>query len=150
MQKVQKVKVKRKCKKNRVSKRKKRKGKTKSEKIKYDKEIGWLVVGNRCFLRLCQCFCLEKCFIASCFCLSTSDGSNIFLRHPVSNSVTCDIFLLFCFTFLRTSSSFSPPIEKITRWRPNLTSKWRPWQVDLGQLWDIIRTFSGCQDVFRT
>lgn len=39
-----------------VNQNRKGKGKMKKEKRWYDKVIGWLVVGNRCFLRLCQCF----------------------------------------------------------------------------------------------
>lgn len=39
-----------------VNQNRKGKRKMKKEKRWYDKVIGWLVVGNRCFLRLCQCF----------------------------------------------------------------------------------------------
>ena len=126
MQKVQKVKIKRECKKNRMTKREKRKEKQKMKKVGMIRKF----VGNRYFLRLCRCFCLKKCFSASFVYLSTPDGFNIILRYPISSSEICDIFLLLHFTFLRTSCSSSPPIEKTSRWRPNMTSKWRPWLVD--------------------
>ena len=54
--KMQKIKVKREYKKKPVNQKRKGKEKIKKEKRWYEKVIGWLVVGSRCFLRLCQCF----------------------------------------------------------------------------------------------
>ena len=53
---MKKSKSKKRTQKRTVNQNRKGKGKMKKEKRWYDKVIGWLVVGNRCFLRLCQCF----------------------------------------------------------------------------------------------